>query len=145
MTNPHEEFSDDHTPKAFLITFRSYGTWLHGDRRGSVDRFHNTYGTPRLPRNLQRERYERSLMAGPPVRLNAKQRAAIERGIRETCKIRKWALWAFNFNLHGIDLRSETGQEQQAGRCFFLLAFEKCCFLLLPAAAASWFSCLWIA
>jgi hypothetical protein len=77
MANPHQEFSDDHTPIAYLITFRSYGTWLHGDRRGSVDRFHNTYGTPRLPRNLPRERYERSLMTRPPVRLNVKQRAAI--------------------------------------------------------------------
>ena len=76
MTNPHQEFSDDHTPKAYLITFRSYDTWLHGDRRGSVDRFHNTYGTPRLPRNLPRERYERRLMAGPPVRLNAKQKSS---------------------------------------------------------------------
>jgi REP element-mobilizing transposase RayT len=102
MTNPHQEFSDDHTPKAYLITFRSYGTWLHGDRRGSVDRFHNTYGTPRLPRNLPRERYDRSLMAGPPVRLNAKQRAAIERGIRETCRIRKWALWAFNIRTNHV-------------------------------------------
>ncbi len=102
MTYPHQEFSDDHTPIAYLITFRSYGTWLHGDRRGSVDRFHNIYGTPRLPRNLPRERRERSLMTRPPVRLNAKRRVAIELGIRETCKIRKWELWAFNIRTNHV-------------------------------------------
>ena len=44
MNEPHTEFSDDHTPTAYLITFRSYGTWPHGDNRGSVDRFHKGYG-----------------------------------------------------------------------------------------------------
>ena len=33
-------------PLAYLITFRTYGTWLHGDARGSVDREHNVFGTP---------------------------------------------------------------------------------------------------
>jgi hypothetical protein len=48
MTQPHREFKDDHIPLAYLITFRSYGTWLHG-KEGSVDRFHNVYGQPKLP------------------------------------------------------------------------------------------------
>jgi hypothetical protein len=39
------------TALAYLITFRSYGTWLHGDNRGSVDRFHNRFGEPYLPTN----------------------------------------------------------------------------------------------
>jgi len=33
-------------PLGYLITCRTYGTWLHGDARGSVDRDHNVYGTP---------------------------------------------------------------------------------------------------
>jgi hypothetical protein len=33
-------------PLAYLITFPTYGTWLHGDERGSVDRDHNLPGTP---------------------------------------------------------------------------------------------------
>jgi hypothetical protein len=49
-TPTHRGFND-HTPLAYFIMFRSYGTWLHGDSRGSVDRLHNTYGTPRLPPN----------------------------------------------------------------------------------------------
>ena len=91
-TPTHREFSDDHIPLAYFITFRTYGTWLHGDSRGSVDRLHNTYGTPRLPPNPLRRNYERGLLKRPPVKLTATRRAAVERGIRDTCKIRKW-LW----------------------------------------------------
>jgi len=32
MPYPDEDFKDDHTPVGFLITFRCFGTWLHGDR-----------------------------------------------------------------------------------------------------------------
>ena len=33
-------------PIADLITFTTYGTWLHGDKSGSVDKEHNQYGSP---------------------------------------------------------------------------------------------------
>jgi hypothetical protein len=32
------EFSNDRIPLGYFITFRCYGSWLHG-RAGSVDRF----------------------------------------------------------------------------------------------------------
>ena len=96
MSYRYEEFRDDHIPFGFLITFRCFGTWLHGDRRGSVDRFHNVYGTPRLGPERARVKYERRLMTQPPVRLNAKRRAAAERGVREACEKRGWHLWAVN-------------------------------------------------
>src|SRR2546428_5625205 len=32
-------WNDTDIPLAFLITFRCYGTWLHGDDRGSVNQF----------------------------------------------------------------------------------------------------------
>ena len=60
-------------PFGFHITFRAYGTWLHGDVRGSVDRFHNRYGTPRLPRNEQWENYNREQLKRPPVKLKSLQ------------------------------------------------------------------------
>jgi len=31
-----------------------------------------------------------------PVQLNASQRAAVERGVRETCELREWNLWTIN-------------------------------------------------
>ena len=102
MAPTHREFSDDHIALAYHITFRSYGTWLHGDNRGSVDRNHNVYGTPRLPPNAQRREYERRLLKQPPVTLTSRRRAAVERGIRDTCKVRKWLLWAFNIRTNHV-------------------------------------------
>ena len=32
-------------PIAYFITFNCYGTWLHGEKPTSVDRFNNTPGT----------------------------------------------------------------------------------------------------
>ena len=34
-------WNDTDTPLAYFISFRIYGTWLRGDKRGSVDRFQN--------------------------------------------------------------------------------------------------------
>jgi hypothetical protein len=45
------------TPLAYLISFRSYGTWLHGDPRGSIDRFNNRYRSPYIKPNPQWEAY----------------------------------------------------------------------------------------
>jgi len=36
---------------SLLYHFRTYGTWLRGDERGSMDREHNRYGTPRIGRD----------------------------------------------------------------------------------------------
>ena len=95
------EFRDEHIPLGYLITIRAYGTWLHGSP-GSVDRFHNTYGTPKLPANEKRKEYNRHLLAQEPVKLGTKTRRAVELGIRETCEIRKWTLWAFNVRTNHV-------------------------------------------
>ena len=69
---------------------------------GRLIAFTMSYGTPRLPPNKQRRQYEQRLLASRPVQLNSKQRAAVERGIRETCTIRKWLLWAFNIRTNHV-------------------------------------------
>jgi REP element-mobilizing transposase RayT len=84
------------------MTFRAYGTWLHGDKRGSVDRFHRRYGTPMLPPSSRRNQVERRLLKREPVTFNSRQRAAIESGMRETCTIRKWNLWALNVRTNHV-------------------------------------------
>ena len=98
---PPQEFRDEHTPFGYLITFRSYGTWLHG-RSGSVDRFHNTYGTSRLRTNAARLRYNQRALSQSPVTLKPQQRALVEEAIRETCEIRKWSLWAVNVRTNHV-------------------------------------------
>jgi REP element-mobilizing transposase RayT len=92
----NREFKDDHSPLGYLITFRAYGTWLHGDERGSVDQHHRRYGTPLLPPSSRRKQIETSLLKQSPVKLARRQIAVIDSSIRETCVIRKWHLWAVN-------------------------------------------------
>jgi hypothetical protein len=111
-----EDFKD--APLAYFISFRTFGTWLHGDRRGSVDRFHNIYGTPRLGPERARERYERSIMTRPPVRLNAKQRAAAERGLKRLVNFAsglsgRSMLELITFTL----LRRRTAAQSGRGQC----------------------------
>ena len=98
---PHDEFNPN-GPVGYLISFRCYGTWLHGDPRGSVDRIHNRYGAPKIQPNPQRVKYEKSLLKSPPVRLNTERRHVVEHAIRETCKIRKWTLWAVNVRTNHV-------------------------------------------
>jgi REP element-mobilizing transposase RayT len=96
------EFNEDHTPVGYLITFRAYGTWLHGDNRGSVDRNHRRYGTPVLPPSPRRKQLERRLLKQPPVRFDRRRRAEIDLAIRETCTIRRWKLWAVSVRTNHV-------------------------------------------
>src|SRR5262245_49884905 len=48
MTN-FIDWDDNEYPLAYFITFRTYGTWLHGDERTSVERHgRNIYGTAKV-------------------------------------------------------------------------------------------------
>jgi REP element-mobilizing transposase RayT len=90
-------FDDNALPLAYLITFRTYGTWLHGDARGSMDRKHyNIYRTPRIQPCLPLEQLDRSQLAGPSITLGVPHRAAVEKAIREVCKYRGYTLRAIN-------------------------------------------------
>src|SRR6478672_5798959 len=95
-------WNDTDTPLAYLITFRTYGTWLHGDERGSVDRHNNVYGTPRIRRNDTWQRIETRSLTREPVQLDARRRAAVENAIRDTCKKRGWNLIAINVRTNHI-------------------------------------------
>jgi REP element-mobilizing transposase RayT len=96
------EFQQSDSPIAYLLTFRCYGTWLHGDERGSVDRNHRAYGTPALRPSALRRDHDRQLMKQLPVRLNSTMRAAVEEGIRDTCAKRQWSLWTVNVRTNHV-------------------------------------------
>ena len=102
-------WNDTDIPLAYLITFRSYGTWLHGDERGSVDRFHNQYRSPRLPPDRERVEHSRSQLSGEIVTFNAKQRESVELAIRETCEVRKWILRAMNVRTNHVHVVVSIG------------------------------------
>ena len=95
-------WNDTDTPLAYFISFRTYGTWLHGDKRGSIDRFHNRYGAPYKSPNKNWQRENESLLKTEPLILKARERKAIESAIRDTCTRRQWWLRAINVRTNHV-------------------------------------------
>ncbi len=102
-------WNDTDTPLAYLITFRCYGTWLHGDERGSVDRFHNKYESQYVAPNKNRHLYIEKKLKSEIVILNAQQRQAVEDAIREVCDYRNWSLYAINVRTNHVHTVVSTG------------------------------------
>ena len=87
-------------PLAYLITWTTHGTWLHGDERGSADRrTERSPGSPYLPANTARVAFERAELVTGAFTLSNEARAIVDATIREHCELRKW-------NLHALNVRS---------------------------------------
>jgi REP element-mobilizing transposase RayT len=97
-------WNDADIPLAYLITFRCYGTWLHGDQRGSIDRFHDAYKSPYIEPNPRWHRHNVQALEGEPVILDARRRTSVERAICETCKLRKLHLHALSVRTNHVHL-----------------------------------------
>ena len=92
-----EDWNESGVALAYLITFRTYGSWLHGDERGSVDTHgKNIYGTPDIAPNIHLEDEMRKNLAHNVLLLDREQRAAVEDAIREICQQREYVLRAVN-------------------------------------------------
>lgn len=94
MLNDYEE---NEFPLAYLITFRTYGTWLHGDDRTSVRRNRKgKHGTKIIEINVPLKERMQEEMAGKPVVLDRNQRKAVEDSIKKVCQHRNYYLYAVN-------------------------------------------------
>ncbi len=97
MNNFIEQWDDNEFPLAYLTTIRTYGTWLHGDKRKSVD-LHgkNVYGTPKRNPNRNLEKIMKRNIAQDAVVFDKTQRKLVEESFKDTCKARKYDLLAVN-------------------------------------------------
>ncbi len=68
---------------AYFLTFRCYGTWLHGDERGSVDRENNAFGEEFVAAHGALKRYRHKVMNAAPQGLNAARRVGVAEAIEE--------------------------------------------------------------
>jgi len=97
-TNPY--FPHKFNPNGatgYLITFHSYGTWLHGDQRGSINRkSQNIPGTAMLSADPHIFKLEQSRLKIDPVTFNSVQREILTVTIKEVCNFKKWELHAIN-------------------------------------------------
>jgi len=105
-------WNDTDIPLAHLITFRCYGTWLHGDIRGSVDREHNRYKGPHASANDNRNRHNKGMLKCEPVALDAARRKSVEAAIRETCALRKWTLHTINVRTNHVHVVVSIGAKR---------------------------------
>ncbi|MGL4593293.1 MAG: transposase [Thermoguttaceae bacterium] len=80
-------------PIAFFITFTCYGTWLHGDAKGSVDHNHKIFGQDFAPKNSSRKKYEATTLKHPQVLLTTEQRSVVQKTVIEVCEHRNWKCW----------------------------------------------------
>ena len=88
------------SPIAFLLTFRTYGTWLHGDPRGSFQRRPGQAWPAALSPQPLLEGAMRRLLAHPPVRLDAAQRRLVTEAIDDACRRNGWVV-------HALAVRTE--------------------------------------
>ncbi len=95
-------WNDTDTPLAYFISFRAYGTWLHGDKRGSIDRFNNRYRAPYIQASDKWQHYNEQQLRSEPLILKASHRKSIKAAIRETYNIRKWLLHAINVRTNHV-------------------------------------------
>jgi REP element-mobilizing transposase RayT len=75
---------------AYHITWGTYGTRLHGDPRGTVDRQHNQRGSRVLGFDEHRWELEKTRLKFPPVRLTREQMTLAESLIPQVCERGYW-------------------------------------------------------
>ena len=79
---------------AYFITFSTYGTWLPGSVKGSVDRAHNVYDTPLLPSDPAMEQQARQTAKQPPYVLGDIERELVCQAVVTLSAERGWNLLA---------------------------------------------------
>jgi REP element-mobilizing transposase RayT len=103
-------------PRAYFLTFSAYGARLHGDDRGTVDRAHNQFGTPRLgPDEERRNREAREV--GVPVSFMNEEIRVLDRTVRDVCSHREWPLLALNIrrqHVHAVLTTTDSPEKATA-------------------------------
>ncbi|MFG0307099.1 MAG: transposase [Phycisphaerales bacterium JB040] len=85
-----------HLPAAYFLTWTCYGTWLHGNQRGSVDDDNNRVGHAPIAPDAFRESARSNQLKHEPVILTSEARGAVDDAIRKTASHRKWTVHTLN-------------------------------------------------
>ncbi|HLA96354.1 MAG TPA: transposase [Pyrinomonadaceae bacterium] len=93
-----EHWDDSEFPIAYLITIRTYGTWLHGDERSWVDTHgrYNVFGAVKRQHDLGLSRQMAENMKDPQFTFDKYQRLSVEKALKEVCVNRNYEIFAVN-------------------------------------------------
>ncbi len=89
---------------AYFITFSTYGTWLPGSAKGSVDDEHHVYGTPFVEGDAERERQAREAMTQSPYVMSERERTIVCQALVELARERGWDLLALHVRTNHVHL-----------------------------------------
>ena len=81
-------------PLGYHITFGTYGTRLHGDERGTVDRSENQHGDPIIGGNDDWQYVELTRLNWRPIVLSDAERRRVEALLPRVCEQGGWTLHA---------------------------------------------------
>jgi REP element-mobilizing transposase RayT len=89
---------------AYFMTWTTYGTWLPGSGKGSVDRRHNVYGTPFVMPDPVHEAHAGELMKHPGYDMNEAVRIGVRDAIVEMCQEKSWHLYALHVRTNHVHI-----------------------------------------
>lgn len=98
---------------AFLLTWRTYGTWLPGDERGWVDEQRNGRGEPMHGADHRLESAARGQMKASPVILTDTQRRVVEDAVRAAGTEKGWGLHAINVRTNHVHVVLSTSSSPE--------------------------------
>ena len=93
-------------PLGYFITFTTYGSWLHGDSRGSILKGETT---KLLSENPALRAYEKSIQEHQTVVLDREAREIVKQAILQTCRFREWLLHAAHIRSTHIHVVLKAG------------------------------------
>ncbi|MBU0617105.1 MAG: transposase [Planctomycetes bacterium] len=96
-------------PLAYLLTWTCYGTWLHGDERGSVDDEHHVFGDQYAPTDPARTTRSSGRLRQKQVNLDESARAIVGTTIEQHCRIKGWELLALNVRTNHVHVVVAVG------------------------------------
>jgi REP element-mobilizing transposase RayT len=102
-------WNDRELPLAYFITFRTYGTWLHGDPRGSTSRHRNRYKSTHLPDTPEWIATNMDRMKRDALTLCKAQRDCVEAAVKDTCTKRGWDLYVINARTNHVHSVANIG------------------------------------
>jgi len=99
---------------AYFITFRTYGTWLHGDERSSTSRFNNQFGKPFIIPWKPLHNAMEDQMSEPAFTLDSSHSQTVLQSLIDTCNYNRWILYAAHVreNHAHIVLQSDATKEE---------------------------------
>jgi len=120
MKRDYIEFQERSIAKAYLITFRCYGTWLHGDERGSVDRrYYNQIDRPKIAPDETKVESKAHLMKSPTFLLTTEARRVVQMAIEEVCQVRGYGLYGLNIRTNHVhSVVSNAGEPERIMNSF---------------------------